>query len=181
MPQGILKRFYPGKTEVVDLTRSDGQMRVFDTLKGAQVTVIDVRAGLLSPTLKTLAEIGFLDGAKDGKLKITILHVLGSTRASFDEIRATSQLVAGSKHFLVKNHINDAAFSGLSEDMVSLGAGIIDIAKLNELAADHLDQAGASFDDFLLNENNSAVIRGYIKSWRGRVFKQYDALKLCEV
>lgn len=33
---------------------------MFDTLKTAAVTIIDVRAGLLSPTLMTLAEIGFL-------------------------------------------------------------------------------------------------------------------------
>ena len=47
-PPGVLKRFFPDKVEVVDLTKSDGQMRVFDTLKDAQVTIIDVRAGLLS-------------------------------------------------------------------------------------------------------------------------------------
>src|SRR5450631_1734764 len=105
-PAGVLKRFCPDKTEVVDLTRSDGQMRVFDTLKNAQVTIIDVRAGLLSPTLKMLAETGFLAGVKEGRLKISVLHVLGNTQASFDEIKAMAALVEGSKHFLVTNHIN---------------------------------------------------------------------------
>src|ERR1700722_7534702 len=55
-PKGVLKRFYSDKTEVVDLTDSDGQMQVFDTL-GNAVTVIDLPAGLLSPTIKTLSEI----------------------------------------------------------------------------------------------------------------------------
>jgi hypothetical protein len=177
-PLGVLKRFYPDKTEVVDLTKSDGQMRVFDTLKNAPITVIDVRAGLLSPTLKTLAEIGFLDGAKEGRLRITVLHILGSTYASFDEIQATAALVPGCKHFLVTNHINDTTYLGLSADMKKAGDGIIDIPKLNELAAEYVDTAGVSFDRFISDDSQSAVMRGYVKSWLGRVFAQFDVAKL---
>ena len=180
-PLGVLKRFHFNKTEVVDLTKSDGQMRVFDTLKDAQVTIIDVRAGLLSPTLKTLAEIGFLDGVKEGRLKITVLHVLGSTQASFDEIKATAALVEGSKHYLVVNHFNDSTFLGLSDDLKKLGDGIIDIAKLDELAAEYVDTAGVSFDSFIVNESNSAVIRGYVKSWLHRAFRQYDAVRFAQI
>jgi hypothetical protein len=180
-PAGVLKRFFPDKVEVVDLTKSDGQMRVFDTLKDAQVTIIDVRAGLLSPTLKTLAEIGFLGGVKEGRLKITVLHVLGSTQASFDEIKATAALVEGSKHYLVTNHINDTAYLGLSDEMKRVGDGVIDVTKLNELAADHVDQAGVGFDAFVTDEKNSAVLRGYVKAWMGRAFRQYDAAKLAQI
>jgi hypothetical protein len=180
-PAGVLKRFFPDKVEVVDLTKSDGQMRVFDTLKDAQVTVIDVRAGLLSPTLKMLAETGFLDGVKEGRLKITVLHVLGSTQASFDEIKATGALVEGSKHYLVVNHANEASFMGLTLEMKNTGDGVINIAKLNELAAEYVDTAGVSFDAFTANESNSAVMRGYIKNWMGRVFKQYDAARLAQI
>jgi hypothetical protein len=174
-PQGVLKRFFPDETKVVDLTRSDDQMAVFDTLKDAKVTIIDVRAGLLSPTLKMLAETGFLAGVKEGRLKISVLHVLGSTQALFDEIKATAALVAGSKHFLVVNHANDASFMGLSADMRKAGDAVIDIAKLNELAAEYVDTAGVSFDSFIANESNSTVMRGYVKAWMGRVFQQYDA------
>jgi hypothetical protein len=38
-----------------------------------------------------------------------------------------------------------------------------------------------SFEGFVANETNSSVMRGYVKSWLGRVFKQYDAVKLNEV
>src|ERR1700722_14797566 len=52
-PRGTLKRFHPGITEIVDVTSTTDQMKIFDTLSNAPatVTVIDVRAGLLSPTL----------------------------------------------------------------------------------------------------------------------------------
>ena len=69
-PKGTLKRFHPDITDVVDVTHVPDQMRIFDTLSSADasVTVIDVRAGLLSPTLRSLRDIGFLDAAKKGQL-----------------------------------------------------------------------------------------------------------------
>src|SRR3954463_9245584 len=61
-PRGTLKRFHPDLTDVVDVTQVPDQMRIFDTLSSAEatVTVIDVRAGLLSPTLRALRDIGFI-------------------------------------------------------------------------------------------------------------------------
>jgi hypothetical protein len=180
-PQGVLQRFHPDKTQIVDLTRSDDQMRVFDTVKDAQVTIIDIRAGLLSPTLKTLSEIGFLDGVKQGKLRIAVLHVIGSSEASFQEIKATAAIVEGAKHYLVVNHATDASFMGLSDELKKVGEGVIDIGKLNELAAEHVDQAGVGFDAFVADEKQSAVLRGYVRAWMGRAFQQFDAAKLAQI
>ena len=49
LPRGTLKRFHPDITEIVDMTTTSDQMKIFDTLNSASpsVTVIDVRAGLL--------------------------------------------------------------------------------------------------------------------------------------
>src|SRR5213080_4583641 len=65
-PRGTLKRFHPEITEIVDMTTTSDQMKIFDTLNAASpsVTVIDVRAGLLSPALASLRDIGFLDAAR---------------------------------------------------------------------------------------------------------------------
>src|SRR6478736_8604094 len=62
-PRGTLKRFHPELTEVVDMTLIADQLKIFDTLNSvdASVTLIDVRAGLMSPTLKALRDIGFID------------------------------------------------------------------------------------------------------------------------
>src|SRR4029450_2603960 len=55
-PRGTLKRFRPDITEIVDLTTTADQMKILDTLNDAPstVTVIDVRAGLMLPTLASL-------------------------------------------------------------------------------------------------------------------------------
>src|ERR1700752_2591453 len=64
-PRGTLKRFHPEITEIVDMTTTSDQMKIFDTLNssGPSVTVIDVRAGLVSPPRASLRDIGFRDAA----------------------------------------------------------------------------------------------------------------------
>jgi hypothetical protein len=49
-PKGTLQRFHPDVSEIVDVTAVADQMRIFDTVSDSAVTVIDVRAGLLSST-----------------------------------------------------------------------------------------------------------------------------------
>src|SRR6202522_1869061 len=87
-PKGTLKRFHPDITDVVDVTSVPDQMRIFDTLSttDASVTVLDVRAGLLSPTLRALRDIGFLEGVKKGQLNFVGFPIPGSSMPSFNEI-----------------------------------------------------------------------------------------------
>ncbi|GEC52271.1 hypothetical protein ABIF38_006433 [Bradyrhizobium japonicum] len=177
-PGGILKRFFPQFAEVVDLTKSDGQMRVFDRLKPDQLTLLDIRASQLTPTLELLGEIGFLDNVKAGKLRITVLHVIGSTQASFDEIRAIAGLVDGARHSLVINHITDAEFLGLPVETRALP--VINIGKLNDRAAELVDSAGVSFSDFVQDEGKSPVMRGFVRSWLKRVSAELDAAGLID-
>src|SRR5437879_7974793 len=90
VPRGTLKRFHPDLTDVVDVTHVPDQMRIFDTLNAAAaaVTVIDVRAGLLSPTLRALRDIGFIEAAKKGQITFAVFHFLGPTIASLAAIAA---------------------------------------------------------------------------------------------
>src|SRR3982750_2526849 len=72
-PRGTLKRFHPDITEIVDMTTTSDKMKIFDTLRaGPSVTVIDVRAGLLSRALASLRDIGFLDAAKSGQITFCV-------------------------------------------------------------------------------------------------------------
>ncbi len=73
----------------------------------AAVTVIDVRAGLLSPALASLRDIGFLDAARSGQITFAVFHILGPSIASLDEIAETANFMNGAKYFLVKNFINN--------------------------------------------------------------------------
>src|SRR5262249_9787863 len=87
-PKGTLKRFHRDVSEVVDATAVADQMRIIDTLSttDATVTVVDVRAGLMSPTLHALRDIGFLEAVKKGQITFVVFHILGSSIASLNEI-----------------------------------------------------------------------------------------------
>ena len=105
-PKGTLKRFHPDVTDIVDVTQARDQMKIFDTINAAEVTAIDVRAGLLSDTLTALSDIGFLEGVQDGAFNFALFHILGPSIASLEEIAEISGFLTGAQHFLVKNFMN---------------------------------------------------------------------------
>jgi MinD-like ATPase involved in chromosome partitioning or flagellar assembly len=195
-PRGTLKRFHPDITEVVDVTQVAGQMKIFDTLANAtaDVTVIDVRAGLLSSTLRALNEIGFLDSAKKGQITFAVFHILGPSIASLDEIAETAKTVGDANYFLVKNFINNTTFFEWDPATYSSyfnrikGAQDITVAKLNEMACEQVEVAGVPFVSFVANKdpggdaaNNSFVLRGYVRHWLGNVWSEYDRVKLMDL
>jgi hypothetical protein len=194
-PRGVLKRFYPGSTEIVDLTIAQGQMKVFDTLRGEfpAVTLIDARAGLLSRTLEDLSNIGFIESAERGEITFAVVHIIGSSIASLEEIAQTSAYVKGCKYFLVKNYINDTTFFEWDETTKNSylakisNAAELTVPRLTEQAIENVDVESIPFLRFIANRNaNNApanysfVLRGYVRHWLIKVWKEFDRVKLCE-
>lgn len=180
-PDGNLKRFFPGKTEVVDLLQSDDQMRVFDTLAQASVTVIDVQAGMLSPTLKILGDVGLMQMVRDGLMKVAVLHVIGNSVASLAEIKATAEALAGAQHFVVKNHANAGDFfagmDGVSKDALKTSI-VIDIPQLDARATEHVDASSLPFVEFIADPKQSFTMKGHVRTWLAKVFQALDVARL---
>jgi hypothetical protein len=195
-PRGTLKRFHPSVTEVVDVTSIPDQMKIFDTLGNAEakVTVIDVRAGLLSPTLQALNDIGFIESAKKGQITFAVFHILGPSIASLQEIAETARFVGDASYFLVKNHINDTSFFEWDPATYNSyfkqikGVEEITIPKLNEMACEQVEVASVPYVSFVANKNAkneaanySFVLRGYVRHWLGNVWAEYDRVKLVDL
>ena len=195
-PRGTLKRFHPDITEIVDMTATADQMKIFDTLNNdvPSVTVIDVRAGLLSPALASLRDIGFLDAAKSGQITFAVFHILGPSIASLDEIAETANFMQGAKYFLVKNFINNTSFFEWDQSTYNSyfhrikDATEITIPKLNEMAFEQVEVASTPFVGFVANKdargentNYSFVLRGYVRHWLGNVWAEFDRVKLTEM
>jgi len=193
-PKGALHRFHPKITEIVDVTEVSGQMRIFDTVSDSSMTVIDVRAGLLSSTLGTLRNIHFLDSAKKGQLTLVVFHILGSSIGSLNEIQDLSGFTRDFKYFLVKNFINDASFfewdqtTHSSYFKKSSEAVEITIPKLNERAYEEVEVTSVPFATFISNKDRngepasySFVLRGYVRHWLGQVWEEYDRIKLKDI
>jgi hypothetical protein len=195
-PRGTLKRFHPDLSEVVDVTTVPDQMKIFDTLGSTQarVTVIDVRAGLLSPTLRALSDIGFLESAKKNQIAFAVFHILGPSIASLDEIAETAKFLGDANYFLVKNFINNTSFFDWDPATYDSyfnkikGVEEITVPHLSEMACDQVEVASIPFVTFVANKtadgqtgNYSFVLRGYVRHWLGQVWGEYDRVKLNEV
>jgi hypothetical protein len=195
-PRGTLERFHPEVTDIVDLTQTGDQMKIIDTLEdaGPKVSVLDVRAGSLGPTLRALEDIGFLEAAKDGQFTFCLFHVLGPSVSSLEEISITAPFVADAHYFLVKNHINDTTFFEWDPDTYDSyfdevkSAGDVSIPKLNELAYEQVEVAGVPFSSFVENKNadnkradHSFVLRGYVRTWMRQVETEFDKIKLMDM
>jgi hypothetical protein len=194
-PRGTLKRFHPDVTEMVDVTSTSGQMKIFDPLAASEgVIVIDVRAGLLSPMLAALRNTGFLDAARGGQITFVMFHILGASIASLDEIAETSKFMDGARYFLVKNFINNTSFFEWNQATYNSyfrrieGATEITIPKLNEMAFEQVEVASVPFLKFVANkgrhdeaENYSFVLRGYVRHWLAAVWSEFDRIKLTDI
>src|SRR3977135_4386106 len=196
VPRGTLKRFHPEVTEIVDINLVPDQMKIFDTLVegDASVTLIDVRAGLMSPTLRALRDIGFIDAAKKGQLTFAVFHILGPSIASLDEINETAAYLGDARYFMVKNFINNTHFFEWDEathwayfKQIKNAVEIV-IPKLNEMATEQVELASVPYLTFLANKKQSAepasysfVLRGYVRHWLGNVWAEYDRINLTDI
>jgi hypothetical protein len=196
-PRGTLKRFHPENTEVVDINHVADQMKIFDTLNSsdATVTLIDVRAGLMSPTLQALRDFGFIDAAKKGQITFGLFHILGPNIASLDEIADTAAYLGDARYFLVKNYINNnthffdwdetthKSYFNRIKDAVE-----ITVPTLNDMATEQVDLASVPYVTFVANKKAngeqaaySFVLRGYVRHWLGNVWAEFDRVKLADL
>lgn len=195
-PKGTLVRFHPGLTDVVDVTSVSDQMKIFDTVEssGTQVTLIDIRAGIMTPTLEALRNIGFLDMAKRGDLAFAVFHILGPSVASLGEIAETSQFLLDARYFLVKNFINNTTFFDWDEGTYNSyfnripHAVEVAVPKLPEMACEKVELAAVPFATFAADKTAnglpagySLVLRGYVRHWLNGVFAEYDRVRLTDI
>jgi len=196
VPKGTLKRFYPDLVDVVDINYVPHQMRIFDTVNStdASLSLIDVSAGLLSPTLNALRNIGFIEAAKKGHITLVVFHILGPSIASLDEIVGTAAYLGDGKYFMVKNFINNTHFFDWDEAthagyFKSIPDAVeITIPKLTEMAAEQVDLASVPFATFIANKKQSGepasysfVLRGYVGHWLHNVWAEYDRVGLINI
>jgi hypothetical protein len=148
----------------------------------------------MSPTLRALRNIGFLDAGKKGLLTFALFHILGSSIASLDEIAETSHFLTDAKYFLVKNFINNTSFFEWDQSTYNnyfrqfKDAVEITIPQLNEMAYEQVELVSAPFVNFIANKgpngaaaNHSFVLRGYVRHWLDTVWSEYDRVRFTEV
>lgn len=180
-PRGDMVQFCPG-TEVINITDISDQMKVFDTLSG--VTIVDIPAGLLGYTLKACDDARLLDDVRSGTLRMALLHVLGPSISSLDEIaEATHLLGTSAKHFIVKNHINETNFfewdkdSSYARSLRALADITISVSHLDSVSNEAVQQSKSPYVDFVASQA-SRTLRGRVAKWLERTCAEFDRVGL---
>jgi hypothetical protein len=185
-PEGDLRRFN-GAAKVVDIEDVKAQMAVFDQVEAARVTLIDVRAGLLSPTIKALDAVRLLEDVKAGAVELVLLHVIGSTVASLKEIPVVSSVLTGARYVLVKNYASaDVDYFDWEKDpqwgpiMEQLKSRTISTPYLQEAACEKMQRLGLSFASFIGDTTQGRVLRGYTHTWLNAVWAEFDRIGIVD-
>jgi hypothetical protein len=181
-PRGDLVQFHHN-AQVINITDVAGQMQIFDTLEG--ITIVDVAAGQLGAMLRACDDAQLFEDVKVGKLGLALLHVLGPSISSLDEISdAVRMLGTSAKHFIVKNDINETNFFEWDQDsqyassLRALAHVTIDIPHLNTVANEAVQQAKCSFLEFAGNGNASRTLRGHVVKWLKATCTEFDRVGL---
>jgi dethiobiotin synthetase len=179
---GDLARFAPA-ARIINIENVDDQMAAFDSVKG--VTLIDIAAGLLSPTLAALSDVGLLDDVRAGAITLALLHVIGPSLSSLREISETAAAIGGGvKHLLVKNYVTEGGFTEWEKDerfaelLRAAAPHTITIPHLVDRASAELQTVGGSFEAFASDATRSRMLTGYVRNWESKVWSEFDRVGL---
>jgi hypothetical protein len=180
-PGGNLNRFNVDAFRV-DIQKLDDQMHIFDNLQDGSFTVIDLPAGMLSPTIESLDDARLLEDVRAGEVKMVLLHVLGPTITSIGEIAAAAAKIAGVKHLLVKNHISkdsqyfdwDTGDSEVRSILTAMVPMMIDLPNLDARAVEVIEKRGGSFLNYIDDKEQSRILRGNVRTWLETCWKEFD-------
>jgi hypothetical protein len=170
-PVGVLQRFHPDKTTIVNLEESDDQMKVFDGLNKAQVTLIDIRAGLLSKTLRSLSRLVSLTACAMGVSEFRWFTSSASTRPRSTRSNPPRRRLRVPSTMSCSTTPTSRSFIGppaTVKDPISVGL-------LDETAASTVDMKGMGFNAFYADgAGQSRTLRGYVNAWLKPVFRSYE-------
>lgn len=184
--EGALSKFYP-YAKVIDIEKFEGQMQVFETMDKPGIRVVDMKAGVLSKTIKAMGNAGLLAKATQGETDFIVLHILGSDTQSMGEIVDTNVLLSeGAKHYLVENQASDGHFFRWNPEgrkalmqLVKPNAELV-VPHLDSMATEDVDLKKMSYANYIKNadkKNNDWLVRN-VQAWRAKIYKELDKIGL---
>ncbi len=86
-PRGDIVRFFPSRSSLIDLERTSGQIRLFDTALADPTRdyVVDLPAHGLDPFFTVIDDLDFINAAHDAGLELFIVFMLDKTSVVADD------------------------------------------------------------------------------------------------
>jgi hypothetical protein len=180
-PGGDLARYFPDNSDILDISKTDGQVRLFDTMiNNPQINyVVDLQSSLLSRFFKIFSDIGFDEGAAEAGIGVVVFFVVDRSMSSIHAADHIRSKLTCSEFVLVRNdsignllHIPSAAreYSEIQKDRDLV------LPKFSEAARNFIEQPQFSFADFIAGHYSSAPleIRHELWSFLEKIYNQRE-------
>ena len=88
-PDGGIARAFPDNSEVIDFSRTPGQVHLFDTVmkQESRYCLVDLEPRLLETFFQTFEDIGFDEAAHDAGVGVVIYYMLDKTHRSLEHAK----------------------------------------------------------------------------------------------
>ena len=181
-PNGGLSRYFPDNSEIVDLSKTAGQVRLFDTMieNPDRHYVVDLQSELLDRFFKIFHDISFDSGAAESGLDITVFFILDRSMSSIHAADRLRGRLGDSSLVLVQNgavgsilHLPSAAseYSEIEKDRD------IVLPKFSDTARNYVEDPNFSFARFIAGGYRDAPIdiRQEVWSFLESLYEQRDS------
>ena len=104
-PEGGLAGYFPESSEIVDLAKTQGQVRIFDTILAETGVdyIIDLQSDLLDAFFRIFSDIGFEHAAREAGLNLSIYFILDRAMTTMQSARRIGEMLHESDFVLVRN------------------------------------------------------------------------------
>ena len=104
-PKGTTARYFPDRCDIIDLSKTSGQIKLFDTiLDNPRLDhVIDLEAHHFDRFFRIFSDIGFERAATETGMGMAVFFILDRTLASIQNAVALRGQLASSRFVLVRN------------------------------------------------------------------------------
>ncbi len=156
-PNGDLAQYFPYNSEIVDLSKTAGQVRLFDTIieEPGFHYVIDLQSSLTSRFFKIFEDIRFDEGANEAGIGVAVFFVVDRSMSSIHSAQKVRSQLSCSEFVMVRNdaigtllHLPSAAESYLR---IEKNRDLL-MPKLGPAALEFIEQKGFNFADFISGE-----------------------------
>ncbi len=107
-PRGRIGKFYPDRSSHVDVEKTSGQMRMFDTVlaEPSRDYIVDLPAHGLDPFFTVIDNLDFINAAHDAGTELVIAFVLDQTATSVMTARDLRGAFSTESFYLIRNAWN---------------------------------------------------------------------------
>lgn len=169
-PHGALAGYFPASARIVDFSKTQGQVRLFDTVLGEpdHDYIVDLDASMLWRFFQIYRDIGFDRAAADKGITVTVYFFIDRSLTSVEALAKVSKMIDEAGLIAVRNEMIGNVLTipraaAVYQDIPKTGE--IQLPRLSVDALNHIDAPAFTFSDFIAHNGANTLLELRIEIW----------------